>query len=42
MADHSDRPDDDWGEVTARWTFIATVVLALLYVGAVFGFILPR
>lgn len=35
MADHSDRPSDDWGTVVGKWTFILTVVLAALYVGAV-------
>ena len=39
MADHSDRPSDDWGEVVVKWTFILTVVLAALYVGAVVLFI---
>lgn len=39
MADHSDRPSDDWGNVVGKWTFILTVVLAALYVGAVLVFI---
>ena len=42
MADLSDRPSDDWGTVVARWTFIGTAILAILYVGSVFLFILPR
>ena len=40
MADHSDRPDDDWGDVVAKWTFVSTVILAALYAGSVFVFIL--
>ena len=40
MGEHNDRPDDDWGDVVARWTFICTLVLAVLYVGTVFAFIL--
>jgi hypothetical protein len=40
MADHSDRPDDDWADGVAKWTFISTVILAVLYCGAVFVFIL--
>jgi len=40
MGDHSDRPDDDWADGVAKWTFISTVVLAALYVAAVFIFIL--
>lgn len=35
MADHSDRPTDDWGVAVGKWTFILTVVLAALYVAAV-------
>ena len=42
MADHEDEPSDDWGTVVARWTFICTLVLAVLYVGSVFIFILPH
>jgi hypothetical protein len=37
MAD--DRPDD---QKIAKWTFWATAGLALLYVGAIFVFILYR
>lgn len=40
MADHSDRPPDDWGDQTAKWTFISSMVLAVLYIGTVFVFIL--
>ena len=40
MADHHDRPSENWGPETAKWTFIFTVVLAVLYIGAVFAFIL--
>ncbi|MFN8589724.1 MAG: hypothetical protein U0704_18195 [Candidatus Eisenbacteria bacterium] len=35
MADHSDRPTEDWGNNVAKWTFILTIILAALYVGAV-------
>jgi hypothetical protein len=35
MADHSDRPSDDWGNTVGKWTFILTVILTVLYVGAV-------
>ncbi len=40
MAEHGDRPDDHWGDVVAKWTFVTTLVLAILYVGSVFVFIL--
>ena len=40
MADNSDYPSDDWGDVVAKWTFVFVVVLAALYIGAVFLFIL--
>ena len=39
MADDRD-PSDDWGNFVAKWTFIWTVILAVLYVGTVFIFIL--
>ncbi len=42
MADHHDEHDDDWGTTVAKWTTICTVVLAVLYVGSVFLFILPH
>ena len=42
MADDGDRPSDDWGDVVARWTFIWTLILAILYGLSVFVFILPR
>ena len=35
MADHSARPSDDWGNTVGKWTFILTVILTVLYVGAV-------
>ena len=40
MADPSDQPSDDWGDTVAKWTFIFTVILAALYIGAVILFIL--
>lgn len=36
MADHHDREKDaHWGAEVGKWTFILTVVLTALYVGAV-------
>ena len=32
--------DDEWGTMVARVTFIATIVSAVLFIGAVFVFIL--
>ncbi len=40
MADHSDELPDDWADTVAKWTFLGTVVLAVLYVGSVIVFIL--
>lgn len=40
MADE-DR-SEDWGNGVARHTFHATVVLAVLYIGGVFAFILLK
>ena len=40
MSDDNDRPDDDWADVVAKWTFVSTVILAVLYVGTVVIFIL--
>jgi len=40
MADHEDRPRDDWGDSMARRTLIWTAILTALYAGAVFAFIL--
>lgn len=40
MADDGKRPPDTWGNDVAKWTFIMTVVLAVLYVGTVLIFIL--
>jgi hypothetical protein len=42
MAEHSDRPPDDWANHVAKWTFVATVVLTVLYVGGVVAFVLLR
>jgi len=40
MADKSDRPPDDWGDVVAKWTFVSSIVLAVLYVATVFAFVM--
>lgn len=40
MGDHEERPKDDWGDMVAKWTFLATLVLAVLYIGCVFVFIM--
>ena len=42
MADHGDRPSDDWGNLVAKWTFISSVVLAVLYIGSAVVFVLLR
>jgi len=42
MADHGDRPDDDWGNSVAHGTFWFTVILAILFLGSVLAFILLR
>lgn len=42
MAGYHDERDDEWGTTVAKWTMILTVVLAVLYVGSVFLFILPH
>jgi hypothetical protein len=34
MAEHGDRPSEEWGDFVAKWTFILTAILAALYVGA--------
>ena len=39
MAEHEEKPDD---QKVAKWTFYATALLAVLYVGAIFAFILYR
>lgn len=39
MADHGDHSDDDWGNVVGKWTFILTVILTALYVGAVLFYV---
>jgi len=39
MADEDNR-DPSWGDSVAKWTFIWTLILAVLYVGSVFAFIL--
>jgi len=38
MAEDETR-DDDWGNMAARVTFIGTIILAALFVGAVVVFI---
>ena len=40
MAGGDESRDDQWGNVTARKTFILTVVCAALFVGAVTIFVL--
>lgn len=40
MVGNDDDPTGDWGDNAAKWTFILTLVLAVLYVGAVVLFIL--
>jgi hypothetical protein len=40
LGDQSERPDDDWADWMAKRTFAFLVVLAVLYVGTVFAFIL--
>ena len=40
MADHEERPPDDWGTVAAKWTFVTTAILAAMYVASVFIFIM--
>lgn len=37
-----DERSEDWGNGVARWTFNATAILAVLYVGSIFAFILLR
>ena len=40
MADHGDSAsDENWGASVGKWTFILTVVLAALYVGAVIVYV---
>ena len=39
MAEHERQ---DWDQVVARWTFWFTAILALLYVGGIFFFVLYR
>jgi hypothetical protein len=39
MAEHEDRPHDGWGDTVAKWTFIWTLILTVLYAGAVALFI---
>jgi len=34
--------DEDWGPKIARWTFVLTVISALLFVGSVIAFVLTR
>ncbi len=40
MAKEEER-DDNWGDSIARYTFILTLLGAVLFAGAVFIFILP-
>lgn len=40
MADET--RDDRWGDQVAWWTFVMTIVSAVLFVGAVAVFILSR
>ena len=40
MADDHDGPDDQWGNKLAHMTFIWTLILAAMYCGVVFIFIL--
>ena len=40
MAGQDHRPDDDWGNWVAKRTFIATLILAVLYVASVFAFVM--
>jgi hypothetical protein len=42
MAGLEPEPPADWGTTVAKWTYIFTLVLAALYVGSVFLFILPH
>lgn len=39
MAEHEGQ---DWGQQVARWTFWLTALLAVLYVGGIFFFVLYR
>jgi hypothetical protein len=34
------KPGDTWGNTVARWTFIFTMIGALLFIGSVFVWIL--
>jgi len=36
----SDRPTDDWSHKVGHWTFVWTAVLAALYVGTVFVYVM--
>ena len=40
MADHGERPDDDWANWVAKRTFLATVVLVVLYLGTVLFYVM--
>lgn len=40
MADSPDHASDaNWGTTVAKWTFVLTVILAALYVGAVIVYV---
>ena len=41
MTGHEEGAGGEWADAVAKWTFVVTLVLALLYVGSVFAFILP-
>jgi len=36
----SDRPGDDWSHKVGTWTVIWTAILAVLYVGTVFVYVM--
>ena len=40
MADHDDRPPEDFANFVAKRTFIWAMILAALTIGSVFAFIL--
>lgn len=40
MAEHDDHASDpNWGTTVGKWTFVLTVILAALYVGAVIVYV---
>jgi hypothetical protein len=42
MAQHREADSDEWGNHIARITFVATLVLAVCFVGTVIFFIIIR